>query len=188
MIMDHSYGASYQNVRLRPLEKRDIEQLRIWRNDPSQTRFLRPLGFITPEMQEKWFANYRENEDEITFAVEETELLHKMVGSVALYNFRGDTAEIGKIQIGEEKAHGLGIGKRTLEMACWIGFRTLGLKKIVSSVHRENLAAYRNNQKVGFVVAGNHPACVGGVEDEIEITGKRLTEVCPHVREIILMS
>ena len=31
--MNHNYGALYGNVRLRPLEKNDIEKLRMWRNE-----------------------------------------------------------------------------------------------------------------------------------------------------------
>ena len=37
------YEAVYDNVRIRPLEQKDIEQLRIWRNDSSKTKFLRPI-------------------------------------------------------------------------------------------------------------------------------------------------
>ena len=52
--MKSYYYAEYQNVIIRPLEKQDIEQLRIWRNDTKQIRFLRNIGYITREMQEKW--------------------------------------------------------------------------------------------------------------------------------------
>ena len=36
------YEAVYDNVRIRPLEEKDLEKLRIWRNDVKQTKYLRP--------------------------------------------------------------------------------------------------------------------------------------------------
>ena len=57
--MKHHYSAVYGEVTIRPLERKDIENLRIWRNDASQTRFLRNIGHITREMQEKWYEGYR---------------------------------------------------------------------------------------------------------------------------------
>ena len=47
--MKHHYSAVYGEVTIRPLERKDIENLRIWRNDASQTRFLRNIGHITRE-------------------------------------------------------------------------------------------------------------------------------------------
>jgi len=184
--MKHTYGAVYDNVKLRPLEHGDIENLRIWRNDTSQTQFLRPIGEITPEMQEKWFENYLSNTGEMVFAIEETIELNRLVGSVALYNIGGETAEVGKIQIGDAEAHGRGIGSKSFVMALLIGFQKLGLKKIVGSVHRDNIAAYKTDMKIGFQVTGHHEAIVGGIEDEIEIDETRLKEVNQYVPEIIL--
>ena len=183
--MRHSYGAVCKNVRLRPLEKRDIEKLRVWRNDVSQTRFLRKIPEITPAMQENWYREYLQNEDEITFAIEETKELRRMVGSVALYNVRGEIAEIGKIQIGDPQAHGRGIGRVSMVMAMQIGFRLLGLKKIVISVHRENIAAYTNDLKVGFQIIGEHAAPMGGTEDEMEIDEKHLNEANDYAADIV---
>lgn len=186
--MDHNFKARYQNVRIRPLAKGDIEALRLWRNDASKTRFLRPLGEITPQMQENWFYRYLDSPDEYIFAIDETERLGRMVGSVALYDVHGNVAEVGKIQIGDAAANGRGIGRTSKVMAMWIGFRKLGLKKIVNSVHRDNRPAYINDLRVGFRIVGEHPAPVpaGGVEDEMEIDEKRLLEVNPFVTEIIL--
>ena len=184
--MKHNYCASYDNVRLRPLEKRDIESLRIWRNDKSKTQFLKPIIEITPEMQLEWFEKYLDNPDEIIFAIEETKDLNRMVGSVALYNFHGNVAEVGKIQIGDSEANGRGIGRKSLVMAMWIAFRRLGLEKIVGAVHRENIAAHRNDIKIGFFIVGEHEACMGGIEDEIEIDETRLSDVNSYVSDIIV--
>lgn len=108
--MKHNYSATYKNVILRPLKEEDIEMLRIWRNDISQTKFLTPIGEISPAMQKKWYNDYLNNPDEITFSIIETASLNRLVGSVALYHFKNGIAEIGKIQIGDREAHGLGLG------------------------------------------------------------------------------
>lgn len=182
--MKHTYSAIYQDVCIRPLEKRDIEKLRIWRNDSYKTRFLRQIGEITPKMQEKWYEDYLEDNNIIIFAIEELYDLKRMVGSLALYDFKGNIAEIGKIQIGDTEANGRGIGRKSMVMAMWIGFECLGLKNIVGFVHRDNIAAHSNDMKIGFHITGFHEAAVGGYEDEIEINRQRLMEVNPYVREI----
>lgn len=186
--MKHHYSAEYGNVLLRPLEAGDIENLRVWRNNTYQTRFLRPIGHITPEMQQQWFEKYLTNENEITFAIVETKDLNRMVGSVALYDFNGGIAEIGKIQIGDPEASGRGIGRISLVMAMRIGFRQLGLKKIVASVHQENISAHKNDMRIGFQIVGNHPSVVGGLEDEIEIDEQRLIKINPYASEIKLFN
>lgn len=114
--MNHQYHASYENIMLRPLERKDIENLRVWRNDATQTRFLRKIDHITPEMQEKWYESYLKDNDTIAFAIEETEHLHRMVGSLSLYDFREEQAEIGRLQVGDMEARGHGIGGKSLSL------------------------------------------------------------------------
>lgn len=186
VIMNHSYYAQYKNVLLRPLEHDDIELLRVWRNDLSKTQYLRRLEYITKEMQEAWYRQYLENPNEVTFAIVETEKLSRVVGSITLYDFTDSTAEIGRIQIGDDDAHGMGIGRLALVMALLIGFRKLGMKVIRSEVHKENIAAHKNNMQIGFCIVGNHPAPMGGIEDDIEIDENRLTEVNSYISEIDL--
>jgi len=184
--MKHNYSARFGNVLLRPLAEQDIENLRIWRNNFEQTRFLRPIGYISPEMQQQWFEKYLGNENEIAFAIVETKNLNRMVGSVALYDFNGATAEIGKIQIGDPEAHGCGIGRLSLVLAMWIGFKKLGLKKIIGSVHQQNISSHTNFTRIGFNIAGTHPSVVGGIEDEFEIDEARLAETNAYTPEIEL--
>lgn len=184
--MKHNYSAKYANVLLRPLCAEDIENLRTWRNNTEQTRFLRSIGYITPQMQQTWFENYLEDPDIVIFAIVENSMLNRMVGSVALYSFKGDEAEVGKIQIGDPEAAGRGLGKISLVLAMWIGFKKMGLKKIVGAVHQVNIAAHKTDMKIGFQIVGNHPAEVGGLEDDIEIDEARLCEMNSYTSEIKL--
>ena len=182
--MKHSYSARYQNIELRPLEKGDIENLRKWRNDTASTKFLRRIGYITSEMQEKWFENYLKDPDIFTFAIVENEKLKRMVGSVSIYNFRGNKAEIGKIQVGDHEAHGLGIGRKAMVMAMKIGFELTSISAFDAHVHKDNIPAYKSYMDIGFKVVGLEPSEIGGFEDVIEMDYQTLNKVNQYVKDI----
>lgn len=185
--MNHLYSASFKNIDLLPLSGGDIEALRIWRNDKRQIRFLRDVGHISAEMQRKWFENYLNDQKEIIFGIHDREL-GCLVGSVSLYAIdqEQNVASIGKIQIGDEREHGRGIGRLSLVMAMKIGFRLLGLRKIVGSVHPDNVQAYTNDMKVGFFITGECDSVAGGKEKLIEIDENRAAEVNQYYRKIVI--
>ncbi len=182
--MDHNYFAQYGNVLLRPLCHDDIEYLRHWRNNLEETRFLRPIGIISPEKQEQWFQNYLLDPREITFAIVETKELKRIVGSVSIYEIEDDRAEFGKIRVGDPAAHGKGIGRTATVLALAVGFERLGLQKITACVHRENIAARSNDLRVGFRIVGEQASVVGGYEDVIEIDRDTLYAVNGYAKEI----
>ncbi len=184
--MNHNYTAKYKNIVLRPLMHDDIEHLRVWRNDRHATRFLRQIGHITPEMQEKWFETYLGNNKEITFAIVETERIGGIVGSISIYDIEGDTAEFGKLQIGEQRAHGMKIGSIATAMALAVAFDKIGITRIVGCVHRENIAAHKSYMRIGFKITGEQPAAVGGMEDLIEIDKETLLRVNDYAKDFIL--
>jgi len=167
--MEHSISAKYKNVLLRPIVENDLELLRHWRNDESNTTYLTKLDYITQKQQQDWYKRELSNKDSYIFAIEETELLNMLVGSISLYNFNGQTAEYGSIMIGEPMAHGKGIGFLALTLCIFIGFNKFNLETIVASVHEDNTAAVKTNDKVGFSICGRHPYKLGGHEHEIVI-------------------
>lgn len=156
--MNHNHQFTFNNVTIRPLSAQDIEHLREWRNDSSNTRFLRKLPYITKEMQETWFASYLGNADEMCFAIDEIKALHRIVGSLALYNFQDDQAEFGKILIGDPEAHGRNIGCHSIAALLHIAFSDLKLNKVILHVYTENHGAVHVYEKVGFQVADTHQA------------------------------
>lgn len=184
--MKHYYFAEFDNIRLRPLGVDDIELLRKWRNDKSQTTFLRNIGEISVEAQKKWFKSYLEDDSQIIFAIEETKELHRMVGSVALYeiNKANRTAEIGKIQIGDSSAHGKGIGYKSFLLAMSIGFRYLSIREFHLDVHQQNIAALSIYVKAGFTICGSHDFAGGGKEIEMKIDKKRFDACNPDIKNL----
>jgi len=153
--MDHNFTAKYQNVMLLPLTKEHIESLRTWRNDTQNTRFLRSIPFITPEMQDNWYKTYLANADELCFVIYENQVLNRVVGSLSLYDFHDRQAEFGKILIGDEQAHGKSVGYHALLAVLRIAFEELKLEKVVLRVYDENIAAKHIYEKAGFQKVGS---------------------------------
>jgi len=169
--MKHTLSCKFKNIRLRPLKQEDCEFLRMWRNNSDNSKYLRKIDYITPEMQLKWFSQNMLDDEVYTFAIEETETYSQIVGSISLYNFKHNTAEYGRIMVGEKKVQGKGVGFLALLMCIHIGFAKLGLEAIVASVHENNKPARKMNEKIGFEIIGKHP--FDGLNDELEIIIKK---------------
>ena len=182
--MNHAYFGSFKNISLRPLSVDDIELLRVWRNDKEQTKFLKPIEKITPDMQLNWYNSYLNNPQDIIFGIFETKDLNRVVGSLSIYDIKNGRAEIGKIQIGDPEAHGKGLGRISLVIAMKIGFELLGLGEIYASVHQDNAAARINDLRIGFKIVGCHQSPVGGLEDELTIHKEELYRVNRYTNEI----
>ena len=154
--MKHNYSFSFQNVSIRPLSENDIEFLRKWRNDTNNTKYLRKIQYITPEMQSVWFEHYLSNENELCFAIDEISSLNRIVGSLSLYDFDGFQAELGKILIGDSEAHGKNIGFNSITALLFVAFNNLKLEKVILHVYTENKGAVHIYEKAGFSVVDLH--------------------------------
>ena len=162
--MDHNYHIEYENITLRPLIKSDIENLRIWRNDPQNNQYLSKIPYITEEMQSAWFERYLRNDDEICFAIVEHEALNRMVGSLSLHEFAGESCFLGKILIGDSEAHGRRIGVNASIAATEIAFEQMGIKSINLHVFKDNFIALKVYKDAGFVVVDEHDSECGKKE------------------------
>lgn len=72
-------------------------------------------------------------------------------------------------------------------MAMRIAFKKLGIEKIVASVHKENISAYKMDMNIGYQVVGKHLAHIGGSEDVIEISEAVFSEVNTFTEKIVLL-
>lgn len=166
--MIHRYYAEYDGIALRPLWKCDLENLRQWRNDRELSRFLTPIREISAEQQNEWYKDYLENKDVLFFAVIDKNE-SKTIGSVALYDFRGKSCEVGKIMIGDASERGKGIGYYSLLMAICIGIQYLDMDVFHLNVNKDNRVAYSIYKRAGFEEIGQHPFAGGGTELEMKI-------------------
>lgn len=147
--MDHSYRAEIDGVVLRPLDHDDIEMLRVWRNDPENSLYIRKLDYISPENQEAWFESYLADECNLTFAID---FAGQLVGSVSLYDIEAASATFGHLMIGRQK--GCGLGKKASQAALAIAFERMRLVEVKAEVSIDNTAAIVIYTELGFQVIG----------------------------------
>lgn len=147
--MKHARGIRTGSLELRPLEHEDIESLRVWRNDASNSAFIRQIGHITPEAQQRWFESYLDNPMEIAFAIVEDGVLR---GSVSLYDFSDATAEFGKLMVGAGK--GRGVGGAAAVACARIAFEQMDLRELTACVAVDNTPALIIYVRMGFVIEG----------------------------------
>lgn len=182
--MRHNFGAQFRHVRIRPLAKKDIELLRKWRNDKKISSYLAPIPEITEKMQLSWYYKYLEDSQNMTFAIEEINELNRVVGSVALYDFKENTAEVGKIVVGDPDAAGKKIGYYALLLAMYIGYQKMGIETFLGEVHEDNMSAKTNDLRAGFIVRGKRPFVKGGYELVMDLPKEHFWEVHDFLDEI----
>lgn len=168
--MRHDIQNTNGNVLIRQLDVDDIEKIRNWRNNPNNTKYLRQIPYITQDMQRAWYEKYLDDKDEMIFAIVENNELHRVVGSMALYNFDEKKVEFGKILIGDEKAHGKQVGFHALLAIVQVAFNELGIEQIYLHVYDGNIAAKKVYEKVGFVKQYSHEE--NGMEELVMVLDK----------------
>ena len=166
--MRHNFYIENKNVRLRPLDVKDIESLRKWRNSKVNATYLRQISYITMEMQTKWYEDYLHREDEIVFAIDETEIFNRLVGSLSLYEIKKDECVFGRILIGDLATRGHGIGTYATEAALKVATEQLGKTRVLLFVYKENRVAINLYTSVGFKVVDEHYADDGRNEYTME--------------------
>ena len=186
--MQHSFWVEYDNVLIRQIREADTEQIRLWRNSANISKYLRPIGEITQEMQLEWYHQYLLDENNLTFAIEETGRLHRMVGTVSLYDFRGSESNCGKTVIGDPEAAGNNLGFRGEVLALHIGFQKLGIQYYITEVDQENIKSQKMTAMLGFKKVGYRPLNYrNGYEDQFKMTYKEFYEAHPYLKELEVM-
>lgn len=183
--MQHHYYAMNDSCKIVPLTKEYIENLRIWRNNPDLSKFLRPIPYITEEAELRWFEDYLFDPGTYFFAVIDSKL-NKMIGSVALYHVQDQSCELGKIVIGDRRSHGKGFGYQAVLLAICVGIQTLSIHHFSLDVHTENLAALSIYVRAGFLITGSHDFMRGGKELEMKIDKQRFTACNPDWKSVIV--
>ena len=187
------YSANSFNIGVRPLEEKDIESLRIWRSDPSNSFFLKTIGDVTTQMQLNWYRNSLLEEDSYIFAVDNTEAVDngetrtEFVGSLAIYDVNGDIAEIGKMLI-DQKSRGKKIGFTAMNLALHIGFQKLEIHRFLLEVHEDNIAAKTNYLRNGFERRGEHIYPKGGIEWDMILDRKRFYMLHPDMKGVAILN
>jgi acetyltransferase, GNAT family len=151
--MTHNFQNEFEDIVLKPLEQRNIEDLRNLRNKEENRKCFIYQKEITKEEQENWYKKYLEKEEDVMFSAFLKENEEYPVGFAALYDIDKNSkkCEFGRIIVDKSKVTKKGIGYQITKSLCNIGFQDLGLDMIYLEVFSDNIPALKTYLKVGFV-------------------------------------
>lgn len=141
-------------TRLRPLEKEDAPQLKIWMNDPEVAQFLMRVFPVTLQEEEEWIENIKKRTPkDVVFGVETLE--GTLIGTMGLHNIEliHGLATTGAV-IGDKKFWGKGYGFDAKMLVLDFAFNTLSLRKVTSDVLAFNERSKRYLEKTGYKRVG----------------------------------
>ena len=145
-------GLSYGNVRLRPLEPEDLDELYKWENDPSiwkvsctQTPFSR---YILKKYIEESHRDINETR-QLRLIIENTE--GKAVGAIDLFDYEPyhQRAGVG-ILIYDIEERRKGLATDALELMSQYCKKALGFNQLYANVSSSNLSSISLFEKAGF--------------------------------------
>jgi RimJ/RimL family protein N-acetyltransferase len=146
-----------ERVRLRAVEREDVQKFCVWVNDPEVTRGLSLYLPISTLDEEKWFEGLAARDPhEKPLAIEMKDGDGwKLIGDSGVFNLDWvvRSAELG-IMIGEKSVWNQGCGTEVMTLLLKHGFETLNLNRIFLRVYAENVRARRAYVKAGFVEEG----------------------------------
>lgn len=142
--------------RLRELERKDLERINGWRNDPELIELLgAPYRFINLEVDVKWYESYMGNRGNAIRCAIVEKGSDEILGLVSLVSidYLNQSAEF-HIMIGEKKNQGKGIGTFAVNAMLEHAFYNMNLRRIELSVLGTNERAKALYEKCGFVYEG----------------------------------
>lgn len=142
-----------KKIILEAVLEKDIEQFRLWRNNPDLRKYFREYREISDYMQKGWFEKINKDPNQVNFSIRDS-VSKKLIGHCGLYyiNWVNRTGEFG-IYVGDKSFRGGGYGSDALRTLCKYGFEDLNLNRIWCEVYSNNdsLNMYRH---IGFVDEG----------------------------------
>ena len=146
-----------ERVRLRSVERSDLDKFVEWINDPEVTEGLTMFLPMSSVDEEKWFDGVMErSQEEKPLVIDlKDDKKWRLIGNSGFLNFDwiARTAEVG-IMIGDKTLWNQGYGTEVMTLLQRHGFETLNLNRIYLRVHAENKRAIRAYEKSGFVHEG----------------------------------
>lgn len=132
------------DITLKPLEKKDIEMVRKWRNSEKIKRYALNQNHISKDQQETWFASLAQKEDEY-FVIEQ----HETPLGLIWFNKRDERVETGFYIYDETKQNSLMPYKIVTLFHDYL-FNTKGFKTLTCKIQHNNPRAVRFNLSLGY--------------------------------------
>ncbi len=146
-----------ERVRLRAVEREDLQKFHEWVNDPEVTSGL--AMYLPKSMQDEveWFDSLmKQDPHKRPFSIEVRKgKSWKLIGNCGAFSMDvvSRSCELG-IMIGAKEEWNKGYGAEAMTLLIKHGFETLNLNRIFLRVYAENVRAVRSYEKVGFVLEG----------------------------------
>ena len=128
-------------MKLRPIEYKDIEKLRIWKNQNRRAFFHKEV--ITPVQQYLWYNDYMTKEDDLMYIVEYQDIPVGCMG----YRLMEDHIDIYNVILGNKKFGGKGLMSKALQIMCgriWEHYNEDIIVKVLNTNHKA-ISWYSNN-------------------------------------------
>jgi RimJ/RimL family protein N-acetyltransferase len=136
-------------VRLRALEKDDLQHFVAWVNDPETRRFMTIRYPLSMTEEESWWQGHLERKNDRAFAIETKDGIY--IGNLGLHNIEPENrrAMLG-IMIGQKDYWGRGYGTDAIRTLLAWAFGYLNLHRVYLTVYAYNQRAIRCYEKSGF--------------------------------------
>jgi len=144
-----------KKIILRAIEKRDLEFLHKWSNDPEINYNLGGWHFPSSmQDQEKWYNAFSENSTNQRFAIDTIDLGLIGMANLVDINWKDRNAFHGMF-LGETSSRGRGYGVDTVMTIARFAFEELGLRRLdttVISYNKPSIGVY--TEKCGWKIEG----------------------------------
>ncbi|MBI9043380.1 MAG: GNAT family N-acetyltransferase [Anaerolineaceae bacterium] len=146
-----------KRVRLRAIERMDLELYVKWLNDPEVRRHLTIYQPMSMAQEETWYENNLKNSlNEQPLAIEiDKSGKWTLIGNIGLmdFDYRIQSAELG-LFIGDKREWGKGYGKDAICLMLTHAFNSLNLNRVFLRVYEDNSRGIRLYEKIGFIHEG----------------------------------
>jgi UDP-4-amino-4,6-dideoxy-N-acetyl-beta-L-altrosamine N-acetyltransferase len=137
-----------KDVKLKPIERDDLEMVRKWRNSPEVGQYMYTDGLITPEQQELWFERLQNDDSKVVWIIEYES---KALGVASLSNINKTFSSCyWAFYLGEMSVRGGGIGAKVEFNVLTYVFDVLKLNKLRCEVFTFNEKVIKMHEKFGF--------------------------------------
>jgi RimJ/RimL family protein N-acetyltransferase len=146
-----------RHVRLRAVEREDVNKFHEWVNDPEVTHSLALYLPMSLADEENWFESISKRDPkERPLAIEVRKGRNwNLIGNCGVFDLDtvNRSAELG-IMIGEKSEWNKGYGAEAMTLLLRHCFETLNLHRAFLRVYVDNVRAVRSYEKAGFVLEG----------------------------------